>query len=67
MDNLKESVRKWQSQLEEPKKGVISKNFFPSVENRLTMNLNLSTNIKTIMTGHGNIRSFLHRLNLWEV
>ena len=30
------------------------------------MNLNLSPNVTTIMTGHGNIRSYLHRLKIIE-
>jgi len=61
-DNRKESVGKWQSQWEETKKGAITKEFFPSVESRLAVNLNLSPNVTKIMTGHGNIRSYLHRL-----
>jgi hypothetical protein len=40
------------------------KNFFPSVEDRLAVNLNLSPNITAILTGHGNIRSYLHRLKI---
>jgi hypothetical protein len=28
------------------------------------VNLNLSPNVTTIMTGHGNIRSYLHRLKI---
>jgi len=34
---------------------VITKEFFPSVERRLAVNLNLSPKVTTIMTGHGNI------------
>jgi len=63
-DTRKESTRKWQSQWEETAKGVITKGFSPVVESRLAMNLNLSLNVKTIMTGHGNIRSYLHRLKI---
>jgi len=33
-----------------------------SVERRLAVNLHLNPNVKTIMSGHGNIRSYLHRL-----
>jgi hypothetical protein len=34
---------------------------------QLAMNLKLSPNVTTIMTGHGNIRSYLHRLtNNWK-
>jgi hypothetical protein len=36
----------------------------PSVERRLAFNLNLSQNVTTIMTGHGNIRSYLDRLKI---
>jgi len=43
-------------------KGEIAKEFFPSVKSRLAVNLNLIPSIATIMTGHGNIRSYLHRL-----
>jgi len=30
------------------------------------VNLSLSPNVTTIMTGHGNIRSYLHRLKIIE-
>ena len=63
-DTRKESIRKWQSQWEETVNGAITKEFFPSVERRLAVNLNLSPNVTTIMTGHGNNRSYLHRLKI---
>ena len=63
-DIRKESIRKWQKHWEETTKGAITKDFFPSVESRLAVNLQLSSNITTIMTGHGNIRSYLHRLKI---
>jgi len=63
-DTWKESIRKWRSQWEETTKGAITKEFFPSVESRLAVNLNSSPNATTIMTGHGNIRSYLHRLKI---
>jgi len=63
-DTQKESTRKWQSQWEETTKGAITKESFPSVESRLAVNLNLSPNVTTIMTGHGNIRSYLQRLKI---
>jgi hypothetical protein len=58
-DTWKESLRKWQRQWEETTKGAINKEFFPSVERRLAVNLTLSPKVTTIMTGHGNIRSYL--------
>jgi hypothetical protein len=63
-DNRKESIRKWQSKWEETTKETITKEFFRSVESRLAANLNLTPNVTTIMTGHGNIRSYLHRLKI---
>ena len=65
-DTRKESIRKWRSQWEKTTKGAITKEFFPSVESRLAVNLNLSPNVTTIMTGHGNIRSYLHLLKIIE-
>ena len=63
-DTRKVSVRIWQSQWQETTKGAITEEFFPSVERRLAVNLNLSPNETTIMTGHVNFRSSLHRLKI---
>jgi hypothetical protein len=43
---------------------AITKEFFPSVERRLAVNLTLSPKVTTIMNGHGNIPSYLHRLKI---
>ena len=40
-DTRKDSIRKWQRQWEETTKGVITKDFFPSVERRLAVNFKL--------------------------
>jgi hypothetical protein len=63
-DTRKEIIRKWQRQWEETTKGAITEEFFPNVESRLAVNLTLSPKATTIMTGHGNIRSYLHRLEI---
>jgi hypothetical protein len=63
-DTRKERIRKWQRQWEETAKWAITKEFIPSVERRVAVNLNLSPKIATIMTGHGNIRAYLHRLKI---
>jgi hypothetical protein len=60
----KESIRKWQSQWDKTTNRAITKELFSSVERRLAVNLNLSPKLTTIMTGHGNIRSYLHRLKI---
>jgi hypothetical protein len=38
-DNQQQSIRKWQRQWEETTKGAITKEFFPTVESRLAVNL----------------------------
>jgi hypothetical protein len=53
-----------QNQWEETTKGAITKDFFPSEERRLAVNLQLNPNVTTIMSGQGNIRSYLHRLKI---
>ena len=63
-DIPKESIRKRQKHWEGTTKGAITKEFFTNVESRLAVNLHLSSNVTTIMTGHGNIRSYLHRLKI---
>jgi hypothetical protein len=61
----KACIRKWQSQWEEITKGTITKDFFsPNLERRLEVNLDLTPNVTAIMNGHGNIRSYLHRLKI---
>jgi hypothetical protein len=45
-------------------KGAITKEFFPSIERRLARNLHLNPNVTTIMSGHENIQSYLHRLKI---
>jgi hypothetical protein len=52
-----ESVRKWRSQWEETTRGAITREFFPSVERRLAVNLHLNPKVTTFMSEHGNIRS----------
>jgi hypothetical protein len=51
-------------QWKETTKGAVTKEFFPSVEGRLAVNIQLNPNVTTIMSAHGNIRSYLHRLKI---
>ena len=47
-------------------KGEIIKEYFPVVADRLSMNINITTNLTTIITGHGNIRPYLHRFKIMD-
>jgi hypothetical protein len=42
-------------------KGEITKAYFPVVANRLSMKINITQNFTSIITGHGKIKSYLHR------
>ena len=39
---------------------VYNKEYFPTVAESLQMKINFSRNLTTIVTGHGNIKSYLH-------
>jgi hypothetical protein len=52
------SVEKWQKNWNQTTKGSITKNFFPRVEERLNRKLHKTQSLTTILTGHGNIKTF---------
>ena len=60
------SVEKWQREWDKTTKGAITKEYFPVVTERLKMKINISQNFITMVTGHGNIRSYLHRFKISE-
>jgi len=67
MSELSEiSVETWQREWDLTTKGAITKEYFPVVADRLSMNINITPNLKTIITGHGNIRSYLHRFKIMD-
>ena len=56
----KMSIKTWQWQWNQTTKGAITKEYFPVVNERLKINIKCTPNLTTIITGHGNIRSYLH-------
>jgi len=61
-----ESVRKWQRNWTQTTKGSTTKEYFPSVEERLKMKLNLTQKFTAIVTGHGKTKAYLHRFKIIE-
>jgi primosomal protein N' len=61
-----ESVKKWQRNWTQNTKGSITKEYFPNVEERLNMKLNLTQNFSAIVTGHGKTKAYLHRFKIIE-
>jgi len=48
-----ESAKKFQRNWTQITKGSITKEYFPNVENRLKMKINLTQNLAALLTGHG--------------
>ena len=59
-----ESVGKWQRNWTQTTKGSITKEYFPNVEERLKIKINLTQNLTAIVTGHGKTRAYLHRFKI---
>ena len=58
MSELSEiSVETWQREWDLTKKVQITKEYFRVVADRLSMNINITQNLTTIVMGHGNKRS----------
>jgi len=60
------SVTKWQSEWDHTTKGAITKSFFPKIADRLKMKINVTPNFTTMVTGHGNIKSYLRKYKILD-
>jgi len=60
------SREKWQQQWDNPTKGLVIREFFPSIKDRLKMKINVTPNFTAMVTVHGKTRSYLHRFKIIE-
>jgi len=58
------SVEMWQSIWNCSTKGNTTKEYFPIVTERLNMKITINKHLTTMLTGHGNIKSYLHRFKI---
>jgi len=58
------SVTKWQREWDHKTKGAITKSFFPKIADRLKLKINVTPNFTTMVTEHGNIKSYLHKYKI---
>jgi hypothetical protein len=58
-------VAKWQREWDNTTKGKIAKDYFPEVAERLNTKINITQNL-TIITGHGNIKTYLQRYKIMD-
>jgi hypothetical protein len=56
-----DSLTKWQSEWDKTTKGQITKGFFPVIRDRLKMKIKITPIFTTMITGHGNLKSYLYR------
>jgi hypothetical protein len=59
-------VTTWQSEWDQITNGAITKSFFPKIADRLKQKFNVSPNFTTMVTGHGNIKSYLYKYKILE-
>jgi ribonuclease HI len=59
-------IKQWQNEWNTTTKGAITKYFYPNLEHRMTLKISPTPNFTSIVTGHGNINSYLHKFNIIE-
>jgi ribonuclease HI len=59
-----QSIEKWQTQWEQTTKGLITKQFFPNIKERVKRRIELTPNFTAIVTVHGKTKAYLHRFNI---
>jgi hypothetical protein len=65
-DIEKEATIKWQKEWENCPKEAITKQFFPNVQDRLKLDINVTPNFAAMVTGHGKTRAYFHRFKILE-
>jgi hypothetical protein len=58
------SETKWQIEWDRTTKGVTKKLYFPKVADRLKLKINVTPNFTMMVTGHGNIKSYLYKYKI---
>jgi ribonuclease HI len=61
-----EAIQKWQTEWTTSLKAVATKQYFPSVRDRLGIKIKLIPKLTAVLCGHGKTRAYLHRFNLRE-
>jgi hypothetical protein len=61
-----ENMKKWQRNCTQSTKESITKEYFPNVEKRLKMKINLTQNFTAIGTRHGKTKAYVHRFKIIE-
>jgi hypothetical protein len=65
-ESEEESIQKWQKEWNECTKARMMKNFFPNVQDRLEMKINITSNFATMVTGRGKTTAYVHHFKVVE-
>jgi hypothetical protein len=63
-DLREHTMEKWQSQWDSTTKVRTTKEFFPSIKDRLKNKINLTPNFTAFVTAHGKTKVYLHRFGI---
>jgi hypothetical protein len=58
------SKTKWQIEWDRTTKSATTKLYFPKVADRLKLKINVTPNLTMMVTGHGNIKSYLYKYKI---
>jgi len=61
-----EGILKWQEQWEKTSKAEATKQYFPTVMDRIGTKLNLTSKLTAVLSGHGKSNAYLYRFHLRE-
>jgi len=60
------SETKWQIEWDRTTKGVTTNLYFPKVADRLKLKISVTLNLTKMVTGHGNIKSYLYKYKILD-
>ena len=61
-----QSIEKWQTQWDKTTKALTTKEFFPSIKDRLNTKIKITPNFTAFVTAHGKTKAYLHRFKIIE-
>jgi hypothetical protein len=61
-----EAMQKWQNEWTTTPKAAETRQFFPTVQDRLRSKIKLTPKMTAVLTGHGMTKVYLHRFHLRE-
>jgi hypothetical protein len=57
-------TKQWQTEWESTIKGSTTRSFFLNIEDRLRLQITKTSNFTTLVTGHGNLKNYLHKYKI---